>query len=199
MKYSLPAALHFLAMILVIPGCSLPKRGMIDTHQYSSTQSPNIKVSVHGDFIYQKGKNGKFRHQFLDHEKHRLVYLHHIPHRPDDNRICSFHDPSRWIYASSSDNVEIERFVTTMAGEKWYGQDFVKHASTVTCLMVRKLSTYTARHDLFHVLYLWEMPPYLCKEWSSAEVLNEAQQRYLEKFRKGFASDIVIEEYEEKE
>lgn len=193
-----PAVL-LLSFFLLLPGCSLTRRGVMEGNVYFSTKSPNVKISISEGFNYQKSSSGPPQHQFVEEEKHRFVYIHHIKHAANENIIDYFNNPEHWIYISSSDDVYIKRFTMDMVREKWYVQDFVNHPSSASCLFVRQLSTFTSWHDLLHVLYVWEIPPYTCSDWKSADSLRDSQQEYIEAFRRGFTEDVQIEEYTEKE
>lgn len=187
-----------LTMLSMNSGC-ISHRGVLDNNTYYSTKSPSLQVKIKDEFEYRKGESGQYQHQFLDNENHRLVYIHFTAHMPNETSVDYYENPDGWIYASIPDSVELERFNMHEAGEKWYVRDIVHHVSTVACLMIRDLGVFTDDHDVLKMLYLWQMPPYVCKDWKSKESLSEAQQQYLNEFRSGFSEDIKISKYIEKE
>ena len=162
---------------------------------FFSSKSPNVSVLVNKDFTYRKGEFKEYEHQFHDNENHRIVYIHHTLRSPNENNIDYFHDPEHWIYLTSDDNIDLTRFTKKIHENKWYIQDFVNHASTASCFIARKMSTFTTMHDLLHILYAWEIPPYACSSWTSVRFLNKEQEELIEKFRKSFAEDVTIEKY----
>ncbi len=180
---------------IVISGCSIPRRGLLEDNVFFSTQSPNVQITVNRDFLYTKGKLGEWEHQFFDNENHKVIYIHHVLHNPNENNIDYFNDPEHWIYRSSDNTVDLERSAMNIYENKWYVQDFIEHSSTASCHMARKLSTFTSMHDLLHVLYAMEIPPYTCSSWLSTKSLSTSQNEFIEKFKKGFKEDIQIEKY----
>jgi len=198
MRIYFQSILLSMVVCLVSSGCALPRRGMLDTNIYYSNQSPNIKITVKENFHYKKGESQKFQHQFFDRENHRIVYIQHYLHEPNQTQIDYYGNPEKWIYESSDSIFDIERFTEKNLGEKWYVQDYVKHVSTMACFMVRDFKAFTSRNDVFRLMYVWQMPPYLCEKWSFVKSLDDSQQQYLREFREGLAGDIQMEEYTEK-
>lgn len=188
----------WLIFFIFLSGCSIAKRG-VESHSYYSTDSPNIKVTVNKDFSYQPGKTGEFPHQFLDNERHRIIFFQHLLHYPIQNKVDYYNDPESWIYVSSENFEELGRYTKEMVGEKWYVQEYVGHPSTANCFLARKLSAFTYRYDVMTMMYIWEIPPYRCKDWKYLGELSSSQQQYLADFRAGFAEDLEIESYMQEE
>lgn len=189
--------LIFVCIVVLVAtfGCADNRRGVMENNLYYSTQSPNVQIKVRDKFKYRRGATGEFRHQFFDNEGHRIVYIHYVPSEPNETQVDYYYHPDQWIYEQFPNSVEIERFEMDMAGEKWYVRDAVRHVSTASCYMFRDLGVFTDMHDVLKLIYFWEMPPFICKDWKFTDSLSDSQQQYLKEFRDGFAEDIEVTNY----
>lgn len=186
-------------LLLGISGCSHTKRGMLDNNTYFSNQNPNVQITLGENYEYHKGERGQYQHQFSDQENHRMVFVHVFLHNANQTQVDYYDNPEGWIYSTPPDSVELNRFVAEMIGEKWYVQDVVYHPSTAACVLIRDLAVFTDAHDVFKLRYSWEIPPYKCDNWKTANSLSSSEGEYFNKFVAAFSDDVTIREFQDAE
>ncbi len=179
---------------LGLTGC-LNKRGVIDEHIYFSTHYPNIQIEMSKDFSYKKGDPGSYKHQFINEEAHRYIFIHYQLHVANEGRVDYYENPERWIYSKWPDTTEIAKGRMDILGQKWYFRDSVCHTSTASCAMIRDLGRFTGRHDVLKMLYVRDLPPYTCGQWKTASSLTEEQKQHRDEFLKDFDADVEITNY----
>lgn len=199
MQRGLNLIIIYCATLLVISGCSLTKRGMLENNTYFSNQNPSVQIALGENYEYYKGGRGQYQHQFSDQENHRMAFVHVFLHDANQTQVDYYNNPEGWIYSTPHNSVELNRFVTEMIGEKWYVQDVVYHPSTAACVLIRDLSVFTDTHDVFKFRYFWEIPPYKCENWKTVASLSPLEGEYFNKFVAAFSSDVTIRAFHDPE
>jgi len=191
-KNHLAVILSCFVVVVSLSGCLVTKRGVKEDNIYFSNQHPNVQIKIGENFEYHQGQQGEFQHQFVDLKNHRTAFIHVLLHPANQTQVDYYDNPEHWIYAIPPGSVELDRFVTEIVGEKWFGQDFVYHYDAFDCVLMRDLAVFTDSHDILKLRYSWKIPSGKCDQWKTITTLPDTQQAFLTEFREGFAEDISI-------
>ena len=186
--------LGFIALLLIMAGCALSKRGMLSDNTYFSNRSPNILIKVNPKYTYQEGKQAYSRHSFFNEKERRIVSLEHHKFTVIDNRIDYWEETSTWIFSNISDSTKIDTGSFRLLQKKWFFCNYFK-SNEKWCAIVRTIRRFTSYQDLFSINYIAILPPVECERWENRKHLTDKQKRFLTDLVEDFNNDTEITPY----
>ncbi len=135
--------------LALLSGCIVNKRGLIGTHKYYSTMSPDIVVDVSSAYQYKKGGNGYMDHQYKNRQKGTAVYIDHELPMPNENNVDYYFPAEKWIFSKYKNETFLRQSKYKEFGQVWHFRDVL----LPNRLFIRDLGVFTDLHDVFKLRY----------------------------------------------